>query len=157
MIGCYIDVDVGMLYYAVRQLEKEQAIVTVAQEHVIRSGVRTIYRITPKGRDEFQTGFFAQFERDDPVSQTLYDALLFFHCVDRERLKASIRDRLVRLDRDVAELSSLKDDMVPSLALGPTHLFRHLEKQRELDRTWLLDLLDALEKEENSGGQIDQI
>lgn len=79
-----------------------------------------------------------------------------FYCVDRDRLKASLRDRLARLDRDIVGLTSLKDDMVPSLALGSAHLFRHLEKQRELDRTSLLDLLDALEEEENSGGQIDQ-
>lgn len=56
--------------------EKEQAIVAVAQERVIRGGVRTICRITPKGRDECQTGFFAQLEHDSPVSQMLYGAWL---------------------------------------------------------------------------------
>ena len=46
MVECYIDVDVGTLYYAVRQLEKSGLIEAVAQERVARGGVRPIYRIT---------------------------------------------------------------------------------------------------------------
>jgi DNA-binding PadR family transcriptional regulator len=145
MIGCYLDIDVGTLYYAVRQLEKEEAIVAVAEERVGRGGMRTIYSITPKGRGEFQEGFFAQFERDGPVSQTLYGALLFFHCVDGERLKQAIRGRLARLDQLIAELVPLRATMLPTLPVGSSHLFLHIERQRQLDREWLESLLDRLE------------
>src|SRR6185369_13432042 len=77
MVECYLDVDTGTLYYAIRQLEKEGAILAVAQERVARGGLRTIYRITPAGRAEFQDAFYRQFDEDGPVSQTLYGALLF--------------------------------------------------------------------------------
>ena len=50
MVECYIDVDVGTLYYAVRQLEKDGLIAAVAQERVARGGMRTIYSMTPEGR-----------------------------------------------------------------------------------------------------------
>src|ERR1700751_5036754 len=71
MVECYIDVDVGTLYYAVRQLEKAGFIEAVAQERVARGGIRTIYRITPVGRFEFQEGLHRQLEKEGPVSQTL--------------------------------------------------------------------------------------
>src|ERR1700761_8493060 len=90
MVDCYLDVDVGTLYYAIRQLEKDGAIKTVAQERVARGGVRTIYRITPKGRAEFQDGFYRQFEAEGPVSQTLYGVLLFLHCADPVRVAKAI-------------------------------------------------------------------
>jgi DNA-binding PadR family transcriptional regulator len=104
MVGCYLDVDVGTLYYAIRQLEKEGAITAVAREQVARGGMRTIYRITEAGRAVFQEGFFRQFELDGPVSQTLYGALLLLHCVEQERLAAAIRARIVRMDALIAEL-----------------------------------------------------
>src|SRR6266481_4290413 len=76
MVECYIDVDVGTLYYAVRKLEKQGFIAEVAQERVARGGMRTIYRITPKGRAEFRDGLHRQFDVEGPVSHTLYGALL---------------------------------------------------------------------------------
>src|SRR5215469_12790273 len=71
MIECYIEVDVGTLYYAVRQLEKDGLIEAVAQERVARGGMRTIYRITRRGRDEFREGLHRQFELEGPVGKTL--------------------------------------------------------------------------------------
>jgi DNA-binding PadR family transcriptional regulator len=145
MIDCYIDVDVGTLYYAIRQLEKDGGIEAVAHERVARGGMRTIYRITDKGRAEFQDGFFRQFEEDGPASQTLYGAMLFLHCVDRIRLAEAIHARIARLDDLIAKLKPLRDGMAPSLPLGGDFLFRHIERQRRLDREWLGELLGEIE------------
>jgi len=141
MVECYLDVDVGTLYYAIRQLEKDGAITSVAQERVARGGVRTIYRITPKGRAEFEKGFYRQFEEDGPVSRTLYGAMLFLHCADPARLADAIRRRIARLDELIAKLKPLHKEMAPSLSTGGEHLFRHIERQRRLDRDWLAGLL----------------
>src|SRR5499433_2297076 len=93
MVECYIDVDVGTLYYAVRQLEKDRLIEAIAQERVARGGIRTIYAITPKGRTEFRLGLHRQFESDGPVVQSLYGALLFLHLADPAFVKDAIRRR----------------------------------------------------------------
>jgi DNA-binding PadR family transcriptional regulator len=145
MVACYTEVDVGTLYYAIRQLEKEGAIAAVAQERVARGGLRTIYRITPKGRDEFQAEFFRQFEEDGPVSQTLYGPLLLLHCVEPAKLMEAIRKKMARLDATIAKLKPLRAEMAPRLAVGGAQLFRHIEKQRRLDRAWLGDLLAEIE------------
>jgi DNA-binding PadR family transcriptional regulator len=145
MVDCYLDIDVGSLYYAVRQLEKDGAIEPVAQERVARGGVRTIYAVTPKGRVEFQEGFFDLLERDDTVALTLYGPLLFLHCVPRAKLAAALRRKILRLDELIAELKSLRPTMTTSASTGGEYLFRHLERQRKLDRDWLKELLADVE------------
>lgn len=145
MVDCYLDVEVGTLYYAIRQLEKSGAIVAVAQERVARGGMRTIYRITSEGRAEFQEGYYRQFEEDGPVSQTLYGALLFLHCVDRAKVAEAVRARIARLDELIAKLAPIHAEMAPALTTGGEQLFRHIELQRKLDRDWLDGLLAAID------------
>jgi hypothetical protein len=145
LVDCYLDVDVGTLYYAIRGLEKEGAIAAVAQERVARGGMRTIYRITPAGRAAFVAGFFGQFELDGPVSQTLYGALLFLHCVERARLVAAIGRRMARTQALIAELAPVRARMGDGLPIGGTALFDHIARQLRLDLDWLTGLLAAVE------------
>lgn len=146
MVECYIDVDVGTLYYAVRQLEKAALIESVAQERVARGGIRTIYRITLNGRAEFQNGLHRQFEKEGPVAQTLYGALLFLHLADRKRVEDALRRRIARLDDLIEKLGPIRKELGPKLSTGGDHLLHHIEEQRQLDRDWLKDLLADIEK-----------
>lgn len=141
MVECYIDVDVGTLYYAVRQLEKEKLIEAVAEERVARGGIRTIYRITAGGRSEFRKGLHRQLEAEGPVSQTLYGALLFLHLADPQVVQNSLRRRIARLDDLIAKLAPIRADLGPRLSTGGEHLLGHIERQRKLDRDWLTALL----------------
>jgi DNA-binding PadR family transcriptional regulator len=144
MVDCYIDVDVGTLYYAIRQLDKEGLISAVSQERVARGGMRTIYRITDKGRANFKELLHAQFEQDGPVYQTLYGALLFLHLCDLDIVEPLVRRRIARLDETIAKLEPIKKQFHGKLATGGEQLFKHIEKQRELDREWLKGLLSDI-------------
>jgi DNA-binding PadR family transcriptional regulator len=145
MVECYIDVDVGTLYYAVRQLEKDGLISAVAQERVARGGMRTIYRISPEGRAEFREGLHKQFEIEGPVSQTLYGALLFLHLADLAIVEDGLRRRIARLDELISKLKPIREQLAPVISTGGEHLLQHLDKQRRLDRTWLKALLADVE------------
>ena len=145
MVECYIDVDVGTLYYAVRQLVREELIAAVAQERVARGGMRTIYRITPKGRAEFRDSLHRQFDVEGPILQTLYGALLFLHLADPAAVEASLRRRIERLDELIAKLKSIREEFAPRLSTGGDYLLQHLDKQRRLDRAWLKELLAEVE------------
>jgi DNA-binding PadR family transcriptional regulator len=145
MVECYVDVEIGTLYYAIRQLEKDGLIATVAQERVARGGIRTIYRITAKGRAEFLEGLYRQFNEEGPVSQTLYGALLFLHLADLAIVEEIVRRRIARLDELIAKLRPLREELRAVLSSGGEHLLRHLEKQRRLDRAWLKGLLADIE------------
>ena len=141
MVECYINVDVGTLYYAIRQLEKDGLISSVAEERVARGGMRTVYTITPAGRAEFQRGLHAQFEEEGPVSKTLYGAMLFLHLADLAMVEELVRRRIERLDDLIAKLKPIRKELAPALSTGGEYLLRHIEKQRLLDREWLKDLL----------------
>lgn len=144
MVECYLDVDVGTLYYAVRQLEREGAISAIAKERVARGGTRTTYRITDTGRAAFQDEIRRQFEAAGPVSSTLYAALLFLRHVEPEHLMQLVRQRIARTEAQLAELKPLREEMMPRLTGGAAHLFDHIEGQRRFDRAWLGQLLSAL-------------
>jgi DNA-binding PadR family transcriptional regulator len=145
MVECYIDVDVGTLYYAVRQLEKEGLITAVAEERVARGGMRTIYSITPAGRADFRKGLHRQLEAEGPVSQTLYGAMLFLHLADERIVKQALRRRIARLNELIAKLAPIRDELAPKLSTGGEHLLEHIERQRRLDREWLKGLLADIE------------
>ena len=145
MVECYIDVDVGTLYYAVRQLEKNGLIDAKAHERVARGGMRTIYRITPAGRAEFRQGLHDQLGKDGPVSRSLYGALLFLHLADEEIVKERLRARIARLDELIAKLKPIREDLAARLSTGGEHLLDHIGRQRRLDRAWLKDLLADIE------------
>ena len=141
MVECYIDVDVGTLYYAIGQLEKADLISPVSHERVARGGMRTVYRITAKGKAECQSLLHRQFEEEGPVSQTLYGALLFLHLSDLTVVEDLIRRRIARLDEHIAKLGPIRKELAPVISTGGEHLIRHLDKQRRLDRDWLKGLL----------------
>ena len=145
MVECYIDVDVGTLYYAVRQLEKNGLITAVAEERVARGGVRTIYRITDEGRHQFRDGLHQQLEVEGPVLQTLYGSLLFLHLADAGFVRDALRRRIDRLDDLIAKLSPIRKDLASVISTGGEHLLRHIEEQRKLDRGWLKALLADIE------------
>src|SRR4051794_13479751 len=115
MVECYIEIDVGTLYYAVRKLEKQGFIAEVAQERVARGGMRTIYRITSRGRDEFRTGLHRQFDVEGPVSRTLYGALLFLHLADLAIVELALRRRIARLDNLIAKLGPIREEFAERL------------------------------------------
>ncbi len=141
MVDCYIDVDVGTLYYAIRQLEKEGLIAAVSRERVARGGMRTVYRITARGKAEFRKLLHLQFEEEGPVSQTLYGALLFLHLSDLAVVEDLVRRRIERLDELIAKLGPIRKELAPQISTGGEHLLQHIEKQRRLDREWLKGLL----------------
>ena len=141
MVECYIDVDVGTLYYAINQLEKDGLIVARSHERVARGGIRTIYAITEEGRAVFRELLHRQFDEEGPVAQTLYGALLFLHLADLSRVEESLRRRIARLDELIAKLGPIRKQLSPVISTGGDYLLRHIDRQRRLDRIWVKELL----------------
>jgi DNA-binding PadR family transcriptional regulator len=140
MVQCFTDVDVGTLYYAVRKLSGSKLIAPVSQKRVVRGGIKTVYRITPLGKQRFQQLLHEQFELPGPVAQTLYIPMLFLHLCDRDRVAAQLGAKLSRQKNAIEELAAIKKELSPNLGTGALHLLEHLEAQRELDLQWLQSL-----------------
>jgi DNA-binding PadR family transcriptional regulator len=141
MIECFTDVDVGTLYYAVRQLAQRGLLTAVAHQRVARGGMRTVYRITVRGRERFRELLHAQFAAEGDLKQTLYGPMLFLHLAD---LKLVAEALLIRIDRQKArqaELRKLHRQWGTMLPTGSRHLMQHMAEQCRLDLRWLRDVL----------------
>jgi DNA-binding PadR family transcriptional regulator len=141
MVECYTDVDVGTLYYAVRQLAAAGLIAKVSRERVARGGVRTVYGITPRGRRRFQELLHQRFAGKGTVAEALYSAMLFLHLGDAETVARLLRERIERQSELIQELVDVRKRLAPVLSTGGRHLLRHLDQQRRLDKKWLQGVL----------------
>lgn len=145
LVECYTDVDVGTLYYAVRQLVKSGDIAPKTRQKVARGGERTIYRITSQGRKRFQNLLLERFQEEGMVSQTIYPALLFLDLAELPAVAEVLRERLRQTDSALAKTSAIKKQLGVGLGSGNSHLMDHLIQIRQLDRKSLRRLLREVE------------
>ena len=145
LVECYTDVDVGTLYYAVRQLAKSGDIAPRRSEKVARGGERTVYRITPKGKKRFQKLLLERFREKGSVAQTIYPALLFLHLAHLPAAAGLLRERLQQTESALTEVRTMKDQLGAVLGKGNRYLMDHLIEVRQLDRRWLRRLLADVE------------
>lgn len=146
MVECYTDVDVGTLYYAIRQLEKNKLIVAVRQERVARGGTRTVYGISPAGKRRFQQLLNEQFAAQGSVAQTLYGPMLFLQFSNLPLVADLLRTRISRETESIREVAGIRKHLGSVSATGALHLMKHLELQHRLDRKWLQGVLADVEK-----------
>src|SRR5262249_10207745 len=144
-IECYTDVDVGTLYYAIRQLEKKNLITAVRQERVARGGMRTVYGISAGGKLRFQQLLTEQFATQGPVAQTLYGAMLFLQFGNLPVIADLLRNRIARESESIREVAGIRKQIGSIAATGSLHLMKHLELQHRLDRKWLQGVLADVE------------
>jgi DNA-binding PadR family transcriptional regulator len=145
MIECFTDVDVGTLYYAVRQLADTGLLIAIANERVARGGVRTIYRITPRGRKRFRELLHAQFAAEGDLRQTLYGPMLFLHLADLGLVADALRTRIQKQSARLAELGNLRRQWAPRLPSGSRLLMQHMASECRLDMRWLRAVLADVE------------
>jgi len=146
MVECYTNVDVGTLYYAIRQLEKNGLITAVQRQSVNRGGVRTVYRISALGKRRFQFLLNELFAAEGTVADTLYGPMLFLHLTKRHLIASLLRTRISKEAARIREIVEIRKQLGPVLSTGGLHLLKHLDLQHRLDRKWLQGVLDDLEK-----------
>jgi DNA-binding PadR family transcriptional regulator len=145
MIECFTDVDVGTLYYAVRQLAKSGRLEAVAKQRVARGGMRTVYRITPRGRERFRELLHEQFAAEGDLRKTLYGPMLFLHLADLDLVAKSLRIQIERQNARLEEIRKLRQQWKAILPTGSRHLLQHMTEQCRLDLRWLRAILADVE------------
>jgi len=145
LVECYTDLDVGTLYYAVRQLVESGDIAAKTRQKVRRGGERTIYRITSQGRRRFQELLLERFQEKGTVAQTIYPALLFLDLADLPAVAELLRERVRQTESALAKTSAIKEQLGAGLGSGNSHLMDHLIQVRQLDCRSLRRLLGEVE------------
>jgi len=146
LVECYTDVDVGTLYYAIRQLEKNRFIQPIRRERVARGGVRTVYGISASGKERFQQLLHEKFAAEGPVAETLYAPMLFLQFSNLSLVAGLLRDRITRETETIRKIAGIRKQVVPIAATGALHLLKHLDLQHRLDRKWLQGVLADIEQ-----------
>ena len=146
MVECYTDVNVGTLYYAIRQLEKDRLIVPVRQERVARGGLRTVYTISANGKRRFQQLLNEQFAAEGSVAETLYAPMLFLHFSNLPLTAGLLRTRISRETEAIRKIAAIRKQLGSTLATGGLHLLKHLQLQHRLDRKWLRGVLADVDR-----------
>lgn len=146
MVECYTDVDVGTLYYAIRQLEKNRCIQAVRRERVARGGVRTVYGISAGGKRRFQELLHEQFAAQGSVAKTLYGPMLFLQFSNLTLVAGLLRDRIERETETIRKIAGIRKQVASIAATGALHLLKHLDLQHRLDRKWLQGVLADIER-----------
>lgn len=145
MLECFTDIDVGTIYYAVGQLANRGLLAAVARQRVARGGMRTVYRITARGRDRFLDLLHAQFAAEGDLKETLYGPMLFLHLADLNLVARALRSRIDREHARLAEIRKLRRQWVKMLPDGSRHLMQHMAEQCRLDLRWLRAVLVDVE------------
>jgi len=136
---------VGTLYYTVRQLARRGLLTDVAHERVARGGMRTVYRITPRGRERFRELLHAQFAAEGDLRSTLYGPMLFLHLADPGRVAEALRGQIDRQNARLAEIGKLRRQWGAALPSGSRLLMEHMAEQCRLDLRWLREVLADVE------------
>jgi len=145
MIECFTDADTGTLYYAVRQLAAEGMVKAVAQERVARGGLRTVYRITQKGKQRFQELLHQQFAEGGGIAESLYGPMLFLHLADLSIVAEALRTRLGKVNGRLSEIRGLGKKWGKSLPSGSRLLMEHMVEQCRLDLRWMNAVIKEIE------------
>jgi DNA-binding PadR family transcriptional regulator len=145
MIECFTDVDVGTLYYAVRQMAEGGLLTAVAHQRVARGGMRTVYRITPRGRERFRELLHEQFAAAGDLRETLYGPMLFLHLADLKLVAEALRTQIDRQSARLAEIRKLHRQWKTMLPTGSRHLMQHMVEQCRLDLRWIRTVLADVE------------
>jgi DNA-binding PadR family transcriptional regulator len=145
MIECFTDVDTGTLYYAVKQLVANGFVLAIAREWVARGGMRTVYSITPAGRQRFQELLHAQFTATGDLQTTLYGPMLFLHLADQILVAEALRRRIEGQETRLAKITELRRQWAELLPTGSRQLMEHMAEQCRLDCRWLHAVLADVE------------
>ena len=145
MIECFTDVDVGTLYSAVHQLAECGMLAAVAHQRVARGGMRTVYRITPRGRERFRKLLHAQFAAEGDLRETLYGPMLFLHLADLNLVAKALRAQIDRQNARLSEVRKLRRQWAAMLPTGSRHLMQRMAEQSRLDLRWLRAVLADVE------------
>lgn len=145
MVDRYVDIDVGTLYYAVRQLAKEGHIMAVGEERVARGGARTVYSLTDSGRERFSILMVEQFSLRQPAFHPLHPALLFLHRADPAAILPLLTERMAAYREGHAMLSGMLAGMGGMLSTGSQLLMEHCRDTAALEVSWLQRVITAVQ------------
>lgn len=139
-----VNLNDGTLYYGFDVLHKKHHIEIadiIEEEH---RPTKKVYRITESGKEELRKEIYSNLKNHTKL-QSLYSALLFIDCAERDVIISTLKKRISKLDKTL-------EDEPPLLARDGSQtrmtelITNHAHKHLSIEKTWLVQLLDYLEQ-----------
>jgi DNA-binding PadR family transcriptional regulator len=135
------------LYHAVVQLQRRALIEPVQTSREGRRPERTVYRITPEGREQFESWLTDLLRVPDAAHPLFTAAVSFLGYLSPDRALSCLRDRAVALEIKIAALqgamAALRDRAgLPRLA---TIEHEHTLALARAELDWVRSLVDDME------------
>lgn len=102
----FIEASFGSIYPALAKLE-EDGLVTSHVEHQTGKPSKKIYAITEAGRAEFRDALHEP-PGDDVFRSPFLLFARFAHLLDAELVRGRVKERLAKMDREIAELRQIQ-------------------------------------------------
>lgn len=142
----YIKFQKGSLYYSIEQLEKN-GFIEVSK--VIRDTSRpdkTIYRITDKGRLEFEKLALEQLASTEYFYNPINSAIAFSDHIDGEKLCNALKQRIHDLELNIRIVGLMYDNYLPSIPKYGLYMMAASIEHMKTEIKWLSAFLrDAFE------------
>lgn len=138
-----VNLNDGILYYAIDVLNKKQHIEVLEIIEEENRPKRTVYQITESGKEQLVKEIYKNLKIKGKL-KPLYSALLFIDYADKDIIIATIKKRIVDLDKtpgDTRPLLAYDGQVSPITELITTHALQHLA----IEKTWLENLLLYIE------------
>ena len=140
----YIKINYGTLYYNVEQLYKRGDIAIKEVVHDEKRPDKTIYSITPQGRERFTELLHKQFLDRTLLHHPLYAALMFTHYADRNIVKAALEKRKASFEKNNQQLQGIMEEFGDKVPWGTLHIMKNGMMHKETELAWINEFLKEL-------------
>jgi DNA-binding PadR family transcriptional regulator len=148
-MGDWTDIAFGSIYFALGKLAEEGFIEKIATEQEGHRPSRTIYQITPTGRDEFERLLREVWQNLERHYFTLDIGLMFIEALPLEEVKGYLRGRVAQLEAIVGHLDTHQAEVMTkeeTFREMIAAIFTHSRVHFEAELTWTRELLKKVER-----------
>jgi DNA-binding PadR family transcriptional regulator len=149
-MGDWTSIAFGSIYFALDKLNDEKLIEKLEVENEGKRPSRSIYQLTPAGRDEFLRRLRKEWRQVERLYFSMDICLFFLDMLPIEEVKDYLNLRKASLQKTLDYLHSHRNEQLalPEVPRLATAIFDHSLVHTKAELKWVSDLLQKLENGE---------
>jgi DNA-binding PadR family transcriptional regulator len=146
-MGDWTNIAFGSIYFALKKLAEEGCVEQVAVEQEGNRPSRTIYRLTPAGRDEFVRSLRALWREPERQFYAIDVGLAFMDALPRPEILGYLQARIAGLEGALAHIDAHRAEQIarPEVPAAAAAVFDHALAHTRAELGWLRGVLAGLE------------
>lgn len=147
-MGDWTDIKFGSIYFSLSKLAEENNIEVVEESRQGNRPSRTIYRITDKGRQEYQKLLRKLFTSNNRTLYSLDIGIFFIKDLPKEEAVKYLDDQIKKTARALEYLRSHSDQLKnnPEVPKQASIITDHSQKHTEAEYNWLIEARKQLDE-----------